>query len=126
MVALLLGGGKFLPAVLADVAEMLRPALPAIHWEAVGKSILPALLSRRAMISDGIGEPLKLSLIFTLACHPVTLSTNAPMEGFLAPAAHEDAGGVISMAPLMFTGLLGRVPPPLLSSRSLMRARSAW
>ena len=112
--------------MLADVAEMLGPALPAIHWESDAESHLPAPLSRRTMVSDGIGEPLKLSLIFTLAFLSVSRSTNAPIERFLAPAAHEDAGGVMSMAPLMFKGLLGRVPPPLLSSRSLMRTRSAW
>ena len=112
--------------MLAVVSEMLRSALPAIHWEAEAESHLSALLSRRTMVSDGIGEPLKLSLMFTFACLSVSRSTNAPIERFLAPAAYEDAGSVMSMAPLMLTGLLGRVPPPLLSSRSLMRTRSAW
>ena len=114
MVALLLGGGQVLPAVLADVAEMLRPALPAIHWEAQAESHLPALLGRGAMVSDGISEPLQLSLIFTFAYYPVSSSTNAPIERFLASATHENAGGVVRMAPLVLAGLLGRVllPPP--------------
>ena len=127
MVALLLGGGKILPAVLADVAEMLRSALSAVHWEAVGKSIIPSLLGRGTMVSDGIVEPLQLSLMFTFAYLPVSRSTNAPMEGLLAPAAHEDAGIVVSMAPLVLAGLLGRVPlapPPSLSTWYEWSARS--
>ena len=88
--------------------------MPAIHLVAVGLSILSALLSRGTMVSDGIGEPLQLSLMFALAYLPVSSSTNAPIERFLAPATHEDAGGVVRMAPLVLAGLLGRVllPPP--------------
>ena len=112
--------------MLADVSEMLRSALPAIHWEAEAESHLSALLSRRTMVSDGIGEPLKLSLIFTLAFLSVSRSTNAPIERFLAPAAYEDSGVVMSMAPLMLTGLLRRMLLSLLSSGSCLHGRSAW
>ena len=126
MVALLLRGWQILVAMLADVAEMLGPALPAIHWEADAESHLPAPLSRRTMVSDGIGEPLKLSLIFTLAFLSVSRSTNAPIERFLAPAAYEDSGVVMSMAPLMLKGLLCWMLLPLLSSGSCLHDRSAW
>ena len=112
--------------MLADVAEMLGPALPAIHWEADAESHLPAPLSRRTMVSDGIGEPLKLSLMFTFACLSVSRSTNAPIETFLAPTAYEDAGSVMSKAPLMLTGLLCRMLLPLRSSGRCLHDRSAW
>ena len=115
-----------LAAVLAVVAEMLRPALPGIHWEAEDESHLSALLSRGTMVFDGIGEPLKLSLMFTFACLSVSRSTNAPIERFLAPAAYEDSGVVMSMAPLMLTGLLRRMLLSLLSSGSCLHDRSAW
>ncbi len=90
------------------------------------ESHLSSLLGRGAMVSDGVGEPLQLSLIFTLAYLPVSRSTNAPMEGLLAPAAHEDAGIVVSMAPLVLAGLLGRVllaPPSSLSAWYVWSAR---
>ena len=48
--------------MLADVAEMLRSALSAVHWEAVGKSILPPLLGRSSFVSDFPVKDLKLLL----------------------------------------------------------------
>ncbi len=103
-----------LAAVLADVAEMLRPALPGIHWEAVGESILPALLGRGAMVFDGIGEPFQLWLQAAFTPLPVDSRAMTRLKGSLAPAAHEDAGVEGGMAPLVLAGLLGRVllPPP--------------
>ena len=112
--------------MLADEAEMLRSALPAINWQAEAESHLSALLSRGTMVFDGIVEPLKLSLMFTFACLSVSRSTNAPIERFLTPAAYEDSGVVLSMAPLMLTGLLCRMLLPLLSSGSCLHDRSAW
>ena len=55
MVALLVGRGQLLAAVLADVTEMPRSALLAINWEAQLHSHLPALLSRGASVSERIG-----------------------------------------------------------------------
>ena len=113
-------------AVLADVAQMLRSALPAIHWEAEGESHLSALLGRGTLVSEGPGKPIELSLEAAFTGRPVTFCEMARHEGFLAPAAHEDAGVCIGVAPLLVNGLLGRVPPPLLSSLPLMCVRSAW
>ena len=48
--------------MLADVAEMLRSALSAVHWEAVGKSILPPFLGRSSFVSDFPVKVLKLLL----------------------------------------------------------------
>ena len=114
------------PAVLADVAQMLRSALPAIHWKDEGEWHLPALLGRRTLVSECPGKSIELSLEAALTGSPVTFCEMARHEGFLAPAAHEDAGVCTGMAPLLINGLLGRVPPPLLSSLPFMGARSAW
>ena len=62
VVALLLGRWKILAAVHADVAEMPRSALPAVHWEAQEDARLPALLSRGASVSEAHGEPLEVFL----------------------------------------------------------------
>ena len=115
-----------LAAVLADVAEVLGPALPAIHWEAVGESILPALLGRGTMVFDGIGEPLQLWLQAAFTPLPVDSRAVTRLEGSLAPAAHEDAGVERGVAPLVLAGLLGRVPlapPPSLSAWYVWSAR---
>ena len=58
MVALLVGLGKVLAAVLADVTEMPGSALLAVHWEAHEGARLPSLLSRGASVFEGLGEPL--------------------------------------------------------------------
>jgi hypothetical protein len=55
VVALLVGGGQLLAAVLADVAGMGRSALLPVHLEAHEVSRLPALLSRGASVSERIG-----------------------------------------------------------------------
>ena len=112
--------------MLADVAEMLRSALPAINWEAESESHLPAPLDRGTLVSEGPGKPIELSLEAAFTGHPMTFCEMARHEGFLATAAHEDAGVCIGVAPLLVNGLLGRVPPPHLSSLPLMCARSAW
>ena len=93
---------------------MLRSALPAIHLEAVGLSILSALLSRGTMVFDGIVEPFKISLIAAFTPLPVDSRAMTRLECSLAPAAHEDAGVEGGMASLVLAGLLGRVllPPP--------------
>ena len=102
--------------MLADVAEMLRSALPAINWQAKAESHLSALLCRGTVVSDGIGEPLKISLIAALTSHSVPFCAKAPLERFLASAAHEDSGVDMSMTPLLITRLLSRMSLPLLSS----------
>ena len=112
--------------MLADLAQMLRSFLPAINWEAEGESHLPVLLGRGTLFSEGPGKSIELSLEAAFTGHPVTFCEIARHEGFLVPAVHEDAGVCIGVAPLLVNGLFGRVPPPLLSSRSLMCARSAW
>ena len=80
MVALLLGGGQVLPAVFADMTMMPRSALPPVHLEAQEDSRLPALLSRRASVSEGPGEPLELWSILVLADLPVTSRSMASLE----------------------------------------------
>ena len=107
-----------LAAVLADVAEMRRPALPAIHWEAEAESHLSALLGRGTSVSEVPVESIKLLLEAALTIPPMYFRVKAVYESFLAPAAHEDAGLGISMAPLLVNGLLGRMSLPLPSSIS--------
>ena len=126
MLVLLLGGWQILAAVLADVAEMLRPALPGIHWEARVESHLPSLLSRGPMVFDGIVEPLKLWLEAAFTPLPVDSRAVTRLEGSLAPAAHEAAGVEGGVAPLVLAGLLGRVllaPPSSLSAWYVWSAR---
>ena len=101
--------------MLADVAEMPGSALLPIHWEAQEDPRLPALLSRRASVSEGPGEPLELWSILVLADLPVTSRAKSRLEEILAPAAHEDSGVEI-IAPLMLTGLLSRFSLPLPAS----------
>jgi hypothetical protein len=112
--------------VLADVAEMPRSALLAVHWETQEDSLLPALLSRRASVLEGIGEPLQLSLEAAFTSSPVKFCEIALNEGFLASAAHEDSGVGMSKAPLLINWLLGRMPLPLLSPGGGLYDRSAW
>ena len=112
--------------MLADVAEMLRSALPAINWEAETESHLSALLSRGTFVCDGICESIEISLIFMFTTPSVCSRAMARIETFLAPTAYEDAGSVMSKAPLMLTGLLCRMILPLLSSGSCLHDRSAW
>ena len=89
MLVLLLGRGQLLAAVLADVAGMPGPALLAVHWEAQEDALLPALLSRGASVSEGVGEPLELSLVLALADLSVCSRIASPLKTSLAPAAHE-------------------------------------
>ena len=100
--------------MLADVAEMLRSPLLRIHWEPQEDSLLSALLSWGASVSEGIGEPLELSLMLALAYLSVCSRTTSPLKTSLAPAAHEEARQKTRFkAPLMLARLLGRVPLPL-------------
>jgi hypothetical protein len=101
--------------VLADVIKTPRSALPAVHLEAQEDSLVSVLLSLGAFVFEGHGEPLELSLEAAFTSPPMTSRAMARLEDSLAPAAHEDSG-VLSIAPLMLTGLLGRVPPPLPAS----------
>ena len=91
MLVLLLGGGQLLAAVLADVAGMPGPALLAVDWEAQEDARLPALLSWGASVSEGVGEPLELSLVLALANLSVCSRFMSPFKTSLAPAAHEEA-----------------------------------
>ena len=101
--------------MLADVVEMPGPALLAVHLEAHEVARLPALLSRGASVSEGIGEPLQLSLMLAFTSLAVTPRAMAREEESLAPAAHEGAM-CEGMAPLMHARLLGGVPLPLPAS----------
>ena len=101
--------------MLADLAEMPWSALLPIYWEAQEDSRLPGLLSRGPFVFEDIGEPLELSLEAALTSPPVTSREMARLEESLDSAAHEDSG-VESMAPLMLTWLLSRVPLPLPAS----------
>jgi hypothetical protein len=98
--------------VLADVTMMPRSALLPIYWEAQEDSRLPALLSRRASVSEGPSEPLELWLIAAFTSLSVNSRSMARLEEIFAPAAHEDSGVQI-IAPLMLAGLLSRFSLPL-------------
>ena len=91
MVALLVGRGQLLAAVLADVAGMGRSALLPVHWEAQEVSLGPVLLCWGASVFEGVGEPLELSLMLALANLSVCSRTASPLKTSLAPAAHEEA-----------------------------------
>ena len=67
------------------------PALLPIHWEALEDPPLPALLSRSASVSEGIGEPLELSLKLVLANLSVNSRSISRFKTSLALAAHEEA-----------------------------------
>ena len=94
---------------------MLRSPLPAVHLEAQEDSLGSVLLSQGAFVFEGMGEPLELSLEAAFTSPPMTSRAMARLEDSLAPAAYEDSG-VLSIAPLMLTGLLSRVPLPLPAS----------
>jgi hypothetical protein len=118
VVALLVGRGQLLAAVLADVVRMAGSALPVVHWEAQEVSLGPVLLCWGASVSEGVGEPLELSLVFALAYLSVCSRSMSPLETSLAPAAHEEARMFVRVkliAPLMLARLLSRVPLPLSS-----------
>ena len=107
--------------MLADVAAMAGPALLAVHWEAQAHSSLSALLSWGASVSEGVGEPLELSLVLALADLSVDSRSISPFETSLAPTAHKEErlaviAGVESIVPLVLERLLGRVPRPLPAS----------
>ena len=108
--------------MLADVAQMPGSALLAVHLEAHESARIPALLSRGASVSEGVGEPLELWLMLALAFLSVVRRSVALFESFLAAAAHE--GSVFE--PLLFTRLLGRMSLPLLSSAGGLHDSSAW
>ena len=74
MVALLVGGGQLLAAVLADVAGMARSALPVVHWEAQEVSLGPVLLCWGASVFEGIRKHLELSLMLALTYLLCTLA----------------------------------------------------
>ena len=108
--------------MLADVAEMPRPALLPIHWEPQEDPRLPALLSGGAPVSEGTSEPLQLSLILAFTSLAVTPRPMAREEESLAPAAHEGAM-FEGMAPLMYSRLLGGMAFPLpASARKLVNS----
>ena len=69
--------------MLADVVEMPGPALLAVNLEAHEVARLPALLSRGASVSEGIGEPLELWLMLALAYISVLRRSMALFESFL-------------------------------------------
>ena len=113
MVALLVGGGQLLAAVLADVAGMGRSALLPVHLEAQEVSLGPVLLCWGASVFERVGEPLEHSLVLAFTSLPMNSRMMARVEQKLAPAAHEGAGVELSMAPLVLARLLGKVPLPL-------------
>ena len=71
--------------MLADVVEMPGPALLAVHLEAHEGARLPALLSRGASVSEGIGEPLELWLMLALAYLSVLRRSMALFESLQRP-----------------------------------------
>ena len=91
VVALLVGRGQLLAAVLADVAGMPGSALPVVHWEPQADPRLPSLLSRGASVFEGIRKPLELSLMLALTYLSVYSRCIARFKTSLAPAAHEEA-----------------------------------
>ena len=111
--------------MLADVIKTPGSPLPAVHLEDQEDSLGSVLLSQGAFVFEGNGEPLQLSLILSLANLSVSRRAMPIIEACLAAATHEDAGVVLSMAPLMLTRLLSRMSPPPLS-RGIFLLRSAW
>ena len=101
--------------MLAYVTMMPRSALLPIYWEAQKDSLLSALLSRRASVSEGPGEPLELWLILALADLPMTSCSMALFEEIIAPAAYEDTRVEIN-APLILARLISRMTLPLPAS----------
>ena len=77
--------------MLAGVAEMLRSPLLPIHWEPQEDSLFPALLSRCASVTEGIGEPLELSLMLALTYLSMYSRSISRFKTSLAPTAHEEA-----------------------------------
>ena len=115
MVALLVGRGQLLAAVLADVAGMAGSALPVVHWEAQEVSLGPVLLCWGASVFEGIRKHLELSLMLALTYLPVCSRTASPLKTSLAPTAYEDATVKVRvhfMLPLMLARLLGGAPLP--------------
>ena len=89
MVALHLGRWKIHAAVIADVAEMPGPALPAVHWEAQEDARIPALLSRGASVSEGHVEPLEVLLKSVLTSPSMPSRVFTSYEEHLAATSHE-------------------------------------
>ena len=109
--------------MLADVAEMARPALLPINLEALLHQRLPALLSRGASVSQRIREPLELSLILALTYLSVCSRTISRFKTSLAPTTHEEARKFVRVkfvAPLMFARLLGRISMSLSSGKCFL------
>ena len=104
---------------------MLRSALAAVYRESQEDSILPAPLSRRASVFEGIGEPLELSLEAAFTSPSVQFSGKASLKGFLAPATCKNSRVLMSMAPLMLTWLLCWMLLPLLSC-GIFVVESVW
>jgi hypothetical protein len=94
---------------------MPESALTGVLWEAQEDAHVSSLLRKGKFVFDGNGEPFELSLILALANLSVSHCAMPMVECFLAAVAHEVAGVVQSMAPMMLTRLLGLVPFLLLS-----------
>ena len=125
MVPLPPGRGQLLAAVLADVVRMGRSALLPVHLETQEVSLGPVLLCWGASVSDGVGEPLELSLVLALAYLSVCSRSTSPFETSLAPTAHEEERLMVifrvkCIAPLMLERLLGRVLLPLSSGKCFL------
>ena len=89
VLVLLLGRGQLLAAVLADVAEMPRPALLPVHWEPQEVSLGSVLLCWGASVFEGIRKHLEFLLMLALTCLPVYSRSISPFETSLAPTAHK-------------------------------------
>ena len=113
---LLRSWGQVLIAVLADIKEMPRSALPTVHLEAQEDSLVSVLLSRGTFVFKGNGEPFKIFLVSVFTYPSMLSRTFAPFEKFLTTAAYEDSVVFLSVAPLLFTRLLGRMFLTILSS----------
>jgi hypothetical protein len=121
VVALLVGRGQLVAAVLADVVRMGRSALLPVHLEAQEVSLGPVLLCWGAPVSNGIRKHLELSLMLALTYLPVYSRSISPFETSLAPTAHKEErlaviARIESIVPLMLERLLSRVPLPLPAS----------
>jgi hypothetical protein len=111
--------------VLADMIEMPGSPLPTVHLEAQEDSLGTVLLSRATSVSEGIGEPLELSLEAAFTSPSVPFSGKASLKGFLAPATCKNSRVLMSMAPLMLTWLLSWMLLPLLSC-GIFVVESVW
>lgn len=118
--------GDIFSAVLADISDMTRSSLPANTRRSPSRFISSYARQTRQVFKRMSSQIFQGHAGSCLTRPPVTFDKMKRHEGLHTLAAHEETGVGVRMSPLLVDVFLGRVPPPLPSSRSLMRGRSAW